>query len=90
MRTKPTIAGALALLIMTGAPVLAADAPPDGAAIVKARCLACHNADRLKQLAARTPEAEREAKWMRFLKTHNLPAEADRAAVVPHLLELTR
>lgn len=87
---KTIIAGALAFLVSAGAPVLADDTPPDGAGIVKARCLACHNADRLKQLAARTPEAEREAKWARFLKTHNLPSEADRAAVIPHLLELAR
>lgn len=90
MKTPIAIAFALAVVAQAGALAQAEDTPPDAEAIVRSRCLTCHNVDRLKQLASRTPEGEREARWTRFLRTHNLPAEADRAAVVPYLLELTR
>lgn len=76
----------IALALGLAAPVMADDAA-DGEAIAKQRCLSCHNRDKLNQLASRTPEAERAAKWQKFLASHYLPNEKDRAKVVAWLVQ---
>lgn len=68
---------------------LAADAAK-GEAIVKARCTGCHNLDKLKQYASRTPPEQRAAKWEKFLPSHNLPKADERADVIAWLLEATK
>jgi cytochrome c553 len=67
---------------------VAADATK-GEAIAKARCIGCHNLDKLKQYAARTPPEQRAAKWEKFLPSHNLPKADERADVIAWLLEAT-
>ena len=70
--------------------VAAAADTAQGEAIVKARCTGCHNLDKLKQYASRTPEDKRAAKWEKFLPSHNLPKADERAAVIAWLLEATK
>jgi cytochrome c2 len=67
----------------------AADAAA-GEAIVKARCTSCHNLEKLKVYASRSPEDKRVAKWEQFLPSHNLPKADERAAVIAWLVEFTR
>ncbi len=61
-----------------------------GEALVKAKCVACHNHDRLVKLAARTPEPDRAARLEKFLPGHNAPSGDDRKAIVAYLLEVSR
>lgn len=61
-----------------------------GETLVKAKCVACHNQDRLVKLAARTPEPERAARLEKFLPGHNAPSGEDRKAIVAYLLAVTR
>lgn len=61
-----------------------------GEAIVKARCLGCHNLERLTAYASRSPEDKRVAKWEKFLPSHNLPKADERAAVIAWLVEVTK
>jgi cytochrome c2 len=67
----------------------AADAA-QGEAIVKARCTSCHNLEKLKTYATRSPEDKRVAKWEKFLPSHNLPKADERAAVIAWLVEFTK
>lgn len=69
---------------------LAGAEPGDGEAIGKARCTGCHNLDKLKRIASRTPEDQRAAKLERFLPSHNLPKADERAAVIAWLMALTK
>lgn len=88
--TRVLLRAMLATALTCAAAGASADGAVDGAAIVKARCTSCHNLDRLKQLAARTPEESRAAKWEKFLPSHNLPKADERAAVIAWLLEAAK
>ncbi len=61
-----------------------------GETLVKAKCVACHNHDRLLKLAARAPESDRAGRLEKFLPGHNAPSGEDRKAIVAYLLEATR
>ncbi|MFO1318373.1 MAG: hypothetical protein U1F52_02045 [Burkholderiales bacterium] len=81
-------AGILLAVGLTGSAL--ADDAADGEAFAKQRCLSCHNREKVVQLASRTPEPERAAKWQKFLASHYVPNEKDRAKVVAWLLQVTR
>jgi mono/diheme cytochrome c family protein len=66
-----------------------ADDVATGESIVKGRCMGCHNIDKLKQYASRTPEQQRAAKWEKFLPSHNLPNADERRAAIAYLMSLT-
>ncbi|MBX9631159.1 MAG: hypothetical protein K2X67_11620 [Burkholderiales bacterium] len=70
--------------------VAAAADTAEGEAIVKARCTSCHNLEKLKVYASRSPEDKRVAKWEKFLPSHNLPKAEERAAVIAWLVEFTK
>jgi cytochrome c5 len=76
-------------LACTSWAVAAADTA-QGEAIVKARCTSCHNLEKLKSYASRSPEDKRVAKWEKFLPSHNLPKADERAAVIAWLIEFTK
>lgn len=84
------IVGMTGLVLALGmAGPVAADDVAEGEAFAKQRCLSCHNREKLAQLASRTPEAERAAKWQKFLTSHYVPNEKDRAKVVAWLVQFT-
>ncbi|MBI1397095.1 MAG: hypothetical protein GC151_14050 [Betaproteobacteria bacterium] len=66
-----------------------ADDLAKGQDIVKARCVMCHNHDRLVQMAGRLPPEKRMARWETFLPGHNLPDAEDRRCVMTYLKEAT-
>lgn len=80
------VAGLVLLGFVAG---VRADDVSEGEAIVKGRCLMCHNHDRLVRLAIRTPAEEREARWTRFLPSHNMPRAEERPLVIAYLLAVT-
>lgn len=82
----------IAVVVFAAAmPVLAADeAEPAGETIVKKRCVVCHDMARLQKIAARTPEADRAARWEKFLPTHNVGDAAQRKVVIEYLLTATK
>lgn len=78
-------------LWLAGASCIAAAADAaEGEAIVKARCTSCHNLEKLKVYASRSPEDKRVAKWEKFLPSHNLPKADERAAVIAWLVDFTK
>lgn len=78
----------LAAVVLGAAAVpVSADELAEGTKIVKQRCLACHNQEKLIAYASRTPAGERVAKWERFLPSHYLPRAEERAAVIAWLKE---
>ncbi len=86
MRKTVAMAGIALALGATGS--AAADDLAEGTAFAEQHCLSCHNREKLVELAGRTPEAERLAKWQTFLKSHHAPNEKDRSNVVAWLEEL--
>lgn len=85
-RLALTLAGLTVTAIMAATAIAAAaDEPAEGGKIVKQRCLACHNQEKLLFFAARAPAAERAARWERFLPGHYLPKTDERAAVTAWL-----
>ena len=73
--------GALAL------PVSAAEAVAEGRGVFDARCKMCHKIDRIAQIAKRTPDDERAAKWAKFLPSHAAAVDAaGREAVIAYML----
>jgi mono/diheme cytochrome c family protein len=79
----------LAVTILATATAALADEAATGERIVKGRCISCHNLDKLKQYASRTPEQQRAPRWEKFLPTHNVPDAVERRAVIAYLTALT-
>jgi len=78
------VSGPLAL------PASAADAVDEGRAVFEGRCKMCHKVERIAQIAKRTPEDERAAKWGKFLPSHAAGVDAaGREAVIAYLLSAT-
>lgn len=78
-----------AVMFGAAAACASADDPAEGAKIVRQRCLACHNQEKLLAYAARTPAGERVARWERLLPGHYLPKAEERAAVIAWLKDAT-
>ena len=54
------------------------------------RCKACHKIERIAQIAKRTPEEERAAKWGKFLPSHGAGVDAaGRESLIAYLLSAT-
>lgn len=62
-----------------------ADEVARGEALIRARCVSCHDIGRLRTLAGRRPEAEREAKWQKFLPGHFVADSGDRDLIIAWL-----
>jgi len=62
-----------------------ADDVERGEALIRARCVSCHDIGRLRALAGRRPEAEREAKWETFLPRHFVADPGDRLLIIAWL-----
>jgi mono/diheme cytochrome c family protein len=75
------------LFLLAAAVPASADDLAEGTKIVKQRCLACHNQEKLIVYASRTPAGERVAKWERFLPSHYLPKAEERTAATAWLKE---
>lgn len=78
---------AAAMLGPLALPVSAADAMEEGRGVFDARCKMCHKIERIAQIAKRTPEDERAAKWAKFLPSHAAAVDAaGREAVIAYML----
>jgi cytochrome c5 len=81
---------AAALLVPLALPVAAAEAVDEGRAVFDGRCKMCHKIERIAQIAKRTPEADRAAKWAKFLPSHAAGVDAaGREAVIAYMLSAT-
>lgn len=87
---KLQVAVMVASLAMCASGLAAADEVQDGQNVVKAKCLGCHNQDKIITLAKRKPEAERAAHWDKFLPLHNAPDVKERKAIIAYLLQAAK
>jgi len=70
--------------------VSAAETVDEGRVVFDARCRMCHKIERIAQIAKRTPEDERAAKWAKFLPSHAAGVDAaGREAVIAYMLSAT-
>lgn len=70
---------------LAGGLAAGADEVARGEALIRARCVSCHDIGRLRALAGRRPEAEREARWEKFLPGHFVADPGDRDLIIAWL-----